>query len=256
MVVALVLVGMLGGGILIVAGSGQDDEAGASAPGERVTVPSDMIDGRGTVLGDQWSATPPKTDAYAAVVRDGGLWRLDVPDDAGGQVRVVSGRRPAPREADRRVSLEVRVEDGLGVDGQEFARQVMDTLNDPRGWGYDGSVVFARTDRDADFHVTLASPATTDALCAPVDTHGRVSCGRSGYAVINAERWAHGAEAFLDAGGEVGEYRRYVVNHEVGHVIGNGHVPCPAPGARAPVMLQQTLRLDGCVPNGWPSRDP
>lgn len=196
---------------------------------------------------------PAKSPTLTFLAEQGGLWRTDVPRDAGGRLRTVPGAVAAPREAERVVTVRVEVETGLGVDGREFARQVMDTLNDPRGWGHDGSVVFARTDGEADVDLTLASPATTDELCAPVDTGGTVSCGRVGYAVLNAVRWAQGAEPFLEAGGTVAEYRHYLVNHEVGHVIGHGHVGCPAPGELAPVMLQQTLRLDGCRPNGWPA---
>ena len=48
------------------------------------------------------------------------------------------------------------------------------------------------------------------------------------------------------------DYRHYVVNHEVGHVFGNGHVDCPGAGQPAPVMVQQTLSLGGCVKNAWP----
>jgi len=205
-------------------------------------------------LGSAWLALPPKAERGDVVASQGGLWSLDVPVDGGGDVVTVAGEEPAPRDAERVVQVEIRVERGIGTEAEEFARQVMDTLNDERGWGHDGSVAFARTaGPDADFHLTLASPATTDALCAPVPTRGEVSCGRIGYAVLNAQRWAEGAEPFLDAGGDVGEYRRYLVNHEVGHVLGNGHVPCPGPGQLAPVMLQQTLRLDGCTPNGWVS---
>ena len=205
------------------------------------------------IVGEGWRALPPKAPAAEFLREQGGLWRLDVPTDAGGELRTVAGTTEPPRDAARVATVRGEGETGLGVDGQEFARQVMTTLNDPRGWGHDGSVVFARTDGEADIDVTLASPATTDALCAPVDTGGTVSCGRVGFAVLNAERWAHGAEPFLAAGGTVAEYRQYLVNHEVGHVIGRPHVDCPAPGVTAPVMVQQTLGLDGCLPNGWPA---
>ncbi len=205
------------------------------------------------LLGEGWRARPAKAPTLDFVREQGGLWQLDVPRDAGGQLRTVPGSVPAPREAEQVVTVRVEVEAGLGVDGAEFARQVMAILNDPRGWGHDGSVAFARTDGEADIDLTLASPATTDELCAPVDTGGTVSCGRVGFAVLNAVRWAQGAEPFLEAGGSVPEYRQYLVNHEVGHVLGNGHVRCPAPGEAAPVMVQQTLGLDGCRPNGWPA---
>lgn len=205
-------------------------------------------------LATGWRAAPPKTRPMGAVAEQGGLWRLDVPYDGGGQLRTVPGEVPAPDDDAAPVAtVRVEVEVGLGVDGAEFARQVMATLNDPRGWGHDGSVSFARTAGDADIDVTLASPATTDRLCAPVDTGGTVSCGRVGFAVLNAVRWAQGADPFLAAGGTVEEYRYYLVNHEVGHVLGQPHVRCPAPGATAPVMLQQTLGLGGCLPNGWPA---
>ncbi|WP_324650364.1 DUF3152 domain-containing protein [Georgenia sp. H159] len=205
------------------------------------------------VVGEGWRARPVKAPSLDFVREQGGLLSTDVPRDAGGELRTVRGTQDAPHDAERVATVRVEVEVGLGADGREFARQVMDTLNDPRGWGHDGSVAFARTEGEADIDITLASPTTTDELCAPVDTGGRVSCGRVGFAVLNAERWAQGAEAFLAAGGSVTEYRHYLVNHEVGHVLGNPHVGCPAPGAVAPIMLQQTLGLDGCRPNGWPA---
>ncbi len=166
-----------------------------------------------------------------------------------GGLEVVPGSLDAPGPGTVR-TVQVEVETGLPVDGAVFADAVLATLNDPRGWGPSEGVTFERTDTDAELRVVLASPATTDALCAPLDTGGKYSCANAGAAVLNFDRWVNGAPDFGD---DRETYRHYLVNHEVGHLLGHGHVDCPAEGDLAPVMVQQSMSTQGCEPNGWPN---
>src|SRR5699024_6674247 len=131
------------------------------------------------------------------------------------------------------------------VSVEEFSSFVMSTLNHKKSWAGDGAFAFARTDADPDLRIILASPGTVDAECAPLATNGKWSCGTSGKAMINAERWINGADAVTDAGGDMLTYRRYLINHEVGHLLGHGHESCPASGEAAPVMVQQSISLEG-----------
>lgn len=180
-----------------------------------------------------------------------GLLSMAVPTSAGGDLVVVPGSEEAPLP-DRRVrTVRVEVEAGLEVDGELFARMVMDTLNDPRSWGAEGEVSFARTDGDAELRVVLASPAKVDEMCAPLTTRGIYSCGAYGHAALNYMRWVQGMEEFDD----MTQYRQYLVNHEVGHLLGRRHEQCPGEGAVAPVMQQQTIRVSPCVANAWPYPD-
>jgi hypothetical protein len=66
--------------------------------------------------------------------------------------------------------------------------------------------------------------------------------------VINVDRWSNGAAAY---GTDLTGYRQYLLNHEVGHALGRRHARCPTSGAPEPVMVQQTISLDGCTPNPW-----
>jgi hypothetical protein len=143
----------------------------------------------------------------------------------------------------------VEVEDGLGADAVVLAEEVERILRDPRSWTASGSVAFQRVDGAASFRVVLASPATVDRACAPLRTYGRFSCWNGHSAMINAWRWARGAPSYE---GDLVGYRTYLVNHEVGHALGYGHVGCPRAGDLAPVMMQQTIGVGACVQNPWP----
>ncbi len=144
----------------------------------------------------------------------------------------------------------VEVERGLGIDRQAFAGAVEETLFDPRSWATQVGFDLERVDSGlVDFSVVLASPATADQLCAPLETRGSYSCFMDDKAVLNASRWTHGAKAY---GPHIDRYRHYLINHEVGHGFGYGHVQCTTPGELAPVMVQQTKGVEGCRPNPWP----
>ncbi|HEX8498014.1 MAG TPA: DUF3152 domain-containing protein, partial [Actinomycetales bacterium] len=82
----------------------------------------------------------------------------------------------------------------------------------------------------------------------PLDTRGTLSCSIGDRAIITSHRWAVGTPEFPD----LAVYRQYVVNHEVGHVLGKGHEQCPGAGQVAPVMQQQTKKVAPCTPNAWP----
>ena len=112
---------------------------------------------------------------------------------------------------------------------------------------------FSRTaSATADVDVVLASPQLSEQMCRPLDTGGTQSCRNGRTVVLTAYRWVL---AIPDYGSDRSGYRRYVVNHEMGHWLGHGHRTCPGNGRRAPVMMQQTLGLRGCRPNPWPYPD-
>jgi hypothetical protein len=149
----------------------------------------------------------------------------------------------------------VEVENGIDVDGAGFARAVEEILGDPRSWGAGGRMSFQRVGTAAaasdgyDFRVSLISPGSMEKYCPGVGTGGYTSCRYGERAVINLARWATAVPDYAD---DVAMYRHYVVNHEVGHILGNSHQNCPGDGRAAPVMMQQTFGLKGCAKNAWP----
>lgn len=167
-----------------------------------------------------------------------------------GRLRVVPGSAKATGERDK-LTYRVEIEEGLSLNGTLVAAAIHKTLTDPRGWQALQPVSFERTDKvDADLRVIVATPTLTDKLCLPLDTGGEVSCRVENRVVLNAKRWMYAVPAYA---GKVELYRSYLVNHEVGHALGHGHSTCAKPNTPAPVMMQQTKGLAGCLPNAWPT---
>ncbi|MET9000199.1 DUF3152 domain-containing protein [Amycolatopsis sp. NPDC004169] len=214
----------------------------------------------------------PKPAPEPAALPEG----VPVTEAGNGTWHVVPGTGPDFGTGGELLTYTIEIEDGVDLPG--FDHDVDAILADPRGWTGLGAVTFRRLDRpDArpDVRISLTSPGTARRpdLCGygiPFDSSCRLS--RDHRIVLNLARWLRGAHSY---DGDLAGYRTYAVNHEMGHALGYGHVGCPATGAPAPVMMQQTfglsntylanlnraepgaavkVRPDGavCRPNPWP----
>lgn len=165
---------------------------------------------------------------------------------AGGTSGTVGGK------GGRVLSYKVVVEDGLTQSAADVAEQVEGILADPRGWTADGRSGFRRVSSGtADFVVRLATPGTVDAICGKygLNTRGEVNCNVGKDVVVNLKRWLLATPVYA---ADVDAYRALIINHEVGHFLGHGHVTCPGAGKPAPAMMQQIKGMLGCKPNVWP----
>ncbi|HEY3480432.1 MAG TPA: DUF3152 domain-containing protein, partial [Streptomyces sp.] len=152
----------------------------------------------------------------------------------------------------RVLRYEVEVEDGLAQSPADVAAQVQRILADPRGWTADGHSAFQRISSGTpDFVVRLATPGTVDDICGRygLDTGGEVNCSVGKDVMVNLKRWLLATPVYAH---DVTSYRALIINHEVGHFLGHGHVGCPGKGRPAPVMMQQIKGMHGCAPNVWP----
>ncbi len=145
-----------------------------------------------------------------------------------------------------RLRFESRVAD---VSSADLAAAALAILNDERGWPLAGFTFVA--DDASPMRVVLAEGSEVDRLCLPLQTYGTVSCQNGPIVALNADRWRTAVDHW---DGEVADYRGYLVNHEVGHLLGQRHPKprCPVAGRPAGVMEQQTAGLEGCVGNAWP----
>lgn len=171
----------------------------------------------------------------------------------------------------------VEVENGVDTAGSggddALAAMVDATFANPKGWTNDPAFRFEHVspDDDPDMRIQLTSVDTTQDMCGgnlEMETSCHVRYNDTSHVVINESRWVRGAAPF---NGDVGSYRQYLINHEVGHGLGYAaHEPCGGDGELAPIMMQQTLSLnnselasfstegaypdDGatCVFNPWP----
>lgn len=198
------------------------------------------------------ASTPSETESPLEVAADPlstGLPEAELPRSGPGTYVWAKGGTGAVG-GERLKTYSVGVEQGLSIDVDAFAAFVDAIYADPRSWTSDPrrDWGFQRVS-EGGIRIVIASPATVDKQCLPLETEGKVSCARQGYISLNLDRWELAVPHWDKS---LAEYRRYVVNHEMGHYLGKPHVGCPEPGALAPTMMQQTYFLKGCTGNPWP----
>lgn len=148
--------------------------------------------------------------------------------------------------------------------GKEI-REIHRILMDKRGWGR--AVNFQPVDIPND-DVVIIIKLHNNAISRlfPKLVGLSVTVRRSALApliIINAENWDQPPADFGVKDKKIRRdiYRAYVIQHEMGHVLGHGHAPTPTPTHSVhsahslklcPVMYQQTKGTKGiCIPNPW-----
>lgn len=229
---------LVGGGAALVGWPESDPSAEAAAPAEEspaVTKPP-----------------PPPPSPSPTPTPEARPSRIPIPPDGPGTFTTARSAGSPVGSGGMVRRYKVQVEEGIDLSERQAAVEIETILAHPRGWTSDGRHSFQLVSSGpADFDVKIATPGTVDRICgaAGLLTRGEVNCTVGRTVVVNLKRWVLGSEQF---DGPVTEYRALIINHEVGHRIGRGHVTCGGAGKPAPAMMQQIKGLRGCHANAWP----
>ena len=146
------------------------------------------------------------------------------------------------------------------TDPVKIAEFIESVLDDHRGWSRFG-YTFQRISAEEGlvsredpsmwkyvFHIRLSLPDTILKNCL----FGDLNCAdlMDNVVYIHNDLWMNGSEK---SGMYLQEYRIYVVNHEIAHLLNRGHHKCSKePRELCPVMYQQSISKGCCTPNPWP----
>ncbi len=179
-----------------------------------------------------------------------------------GAIEITTTPTEVPAKDERPIAIHLRldrrVDDEATAGFESFVESVM---TDQRGWvgaGFEftfsrvgGQTSDAANVADHSYTVILAEGPEVDSLCLPYDTFGRFSCQIGPVVALNADRWRTAVD---DWPADLEDYRTMLVNHEIGHLLGQHHPEsrCAGDGQPAPVMAQQSSGVDPCTANPWP----
>lgn len=256
-------VGWIGGGTGESAGEAGASASAEASPERSRRSPSASAGAGEGGSGDGPSSSPgsspgkssPSKSASASASASSSESAVTIPRTGPGTFTTAPGGSGKVGKGTTPLRYRVEVEKGLALSPAEVAEEVEAVLADPRGWTTDGKSAFQRVSGGAtDFVVKLATPGTVDEFCGRVglNTRGEYNCQAGDDVMVNLERWELATPVYAD---DVEDYRALIINHEVGHFLGQGHVTCPGAGKPAPAMMQQIKGMKGCVPNVWPYDD-
>ena len=94
--------------------------------------------------------------------------------------------------------------------------------------------------------------ATVSPTPSPTAPELEPSCAEQGVVVVDAYTWAAGLEGFGESRAPAHEY---LINHFLGHLLGEEEQVCPSGGGRASVMVDHSVDISPCTANPWPYPD-
>lgn len=145
------------------------------------------------------------------------------------------------------------IDESLNLRKNLIEEKIESVLDDSHGWkklGYK----FHRSTTNLDFVITIVPNKIVKKVC----NFDGLSCAtmfrnknKTDIIFLNLKKWQKGSAKSKQ---NVDLYRTYMINHEVGHILGRGHIKhedCK-PGTKCPIMVQQTLGIGKCKPNVFP----
>lgn len=148
----------------------------------------------------------------------------------------------------REYKYDIWIDPKLGMKERRVKEKIEKVLKDKRGWSKFG-YKFTLRDNMIDFMIMIVRNDEIKRIC----NFDGLSCADTSEMKIylNYENWKKGVKRSKLS---LEDYRTYMICHEVGHILGKGHLMTDIckNGEKCPVMVQQTKGIGKCKANCWP----